>query len=72
MADQGWYADVPISLPRPAQGRPILGMGGFIFTDNGIEHDIDAVDFERAYMSEELPGSPDGDDGSGDLGAEFL
>jgi hypothetical protein len=47
-------------------------MGGFIFTDNGIEHDIDTVDFERAYMSEELPGSPDGDDGSGDLGAEFL
>jgi hypothetical protein len=47
-------------------------MGGFLFTDNGIEHDIDSVDFERTFMSEELPGSPSTDEGISDLGAEYL
>jgi hypothetical protein len=43
---RGWSSDVPISLPEPHEGNAIVKMHGFVFTDLGMAHDMDIVDFE--------------------------
>ena len=45
MRDTHWSSDVPVSLPEPVakaeDGEIRISMGGFVFTENGLFHDID-------------------------------
>lgn len=42
-----WSADVPISMPEPNTGKSLVQMFGFVFTVDGLFHDITEADHER-------------------------
>lgn len=42
-----WGGDTPPSLPEALQRTKYVDMGGFIFTDGGIAHDVSHTDIER-------------------------
>lgn len=69
-----WFSDTRISMPQPTGARPIVSMGGFVFTENGMAHDISEVDYDRHIAPPRPPSDPSNvvyDDGD-DAGAEFL
>jgi len=45
MTETHWASDVPVSLPvpvkKPEYSEPRVDMGGFIFTADGLFHDLD-------------------------------
>lgn len=41
-----WASDVPVSMPVPLDHEGIVPMGGFIFTDRGLFHEITAATLE--------------------------
>lgn len=47
MSSQAWASDAPISLPEPAESTPLsVPMFGFVFTENGLFHDLSEADHE--------------------------
>jgi hypothetical protein len=38
-----WFSDVRISLPNPPPSDPMIDLGGFWFSANGICHNITAA-----------------------------
>jgi hypothetical protein len=47
-----WGADCPTSMPTPSEiplDATKVDLGGFVFTENGIGHDLTAVDLEVVY-----------------------
>lgn len=45
MTETHWSSDVPVSMPKPVEksipGEIRVSMGGFVFTENGLFHDLD-------------------------------
>lgn len=68
MTSNAWASDVPISLPDSVDtsGRTIP-MFGFVFTENGLFHDLNAADHELlnnpTYAPPPEPGRTVYDDG---------
>lgn len=42
-----WASDAPISLPDPPVAPGVVPMEGFVFTVDGICHDLTEVDIEH-------------------------
>lgn len=42
-----WASDTRPSLPVPPQGSRLVPMGGFVFTANGLAHDLSVTDSEE-------------------------
>ena len=53
-----WGADVPISMPAPLDGVGLIPMFGFVFTIDGLRHDISETDHELLSRSGFAPISP--------------
>lgn len=42
-----WASDTPVSLPEPTEYTPMtVPMYGFVFTENGLFHDLTEADHE--------------------------
>lgn len=55
-----WGTDVPVSLPDPLEERGrVAPMGGFVFTENGLRHDISLDEREELFHPVFAPGLPD-------------
>ena len=55
MSDRSsWGSDVPISMPQPNLNAVIVQMHGFGYSQYGIVHDLNELD----YMSVRRPASP--------------
>jgi hypothetical protein len=54
MTETHWSSDVPVSLPEPLEQatkyEPRVPMGGFVFTVDGLFHDIDPVLHEELSL----------------------
>jgi hypothetical protein len=47
MTGNAWAADTPVSLPEPVDlDGPHILMYGFVFTENGLFHDLSEADHE--------------------------
>lgn len=60
-----WATDVPTSMPVPVEqwpGMPKVDLGGFMFTINGIAHDVTESELEDIYTPRFAP-PPVGSDG---------
>lgn len=59
MANQ-WGADVPISMPQPLRPdqEPLIPMGGFVMTLDGLFPDMSAADHERLATPVYAPYNP--------------
>jgi hypothetical protein len=57
MTDQ-WGSDVPVSMPMPLEGEPLVQMFGFVFTEFGLFHDLSAADHETISTPTFAPYSP--------------
>lgn len=53
-----WGSDVPVSMPEPLDGVGLVPMFGFVFTIDGLRHDISEVDHERLSRPSYAPISP--------------
>ena len=53
-----WGSDVPVSMPEPLDGDGLVPMFGFVFTLDGLRHDISEVDHERLSRPSYAPISP--------------
>jgi hypothetical protein len=53
-----WGSDVPVSMPQPLEDVGLVPMFGFVFTINGLRHDISEADHERLSRSGYTPISP--------------
>jgi hypothetical protein len=49
-----WGSDVPISMPQPSGESVLVQMFGFGYTQYGLVHDLNSLD----YMSARRPASP--------------
>lgn len=47
MAGDAWASDAPVSLPAPLDHDGLVPMGGFVFTERGLFHDITATTVEQ-------------------------
>lgn len=56
--DASWYSNVPISMPQANTAHPLKKMDGFVFTVNGMAHDIDDMDLENWGSQVQLPDAP--------------
>ncbi len=41
-----WASDVPVSMPEPLPVTGQVPMYGFVFTENGLFHDLSEADHE--------------------------
>lgn len=56
---QPWGSDVRVSMPLPTvNDGPSVPMFGFIFTVNGLSHDLSESDYERLATPTYAPLSP--------------
>lgn len=47
MSAQSWASDAPVSLPAPPEQTLLsVPMYGFVFTENGLFHDLTEADHE--------------------------
>lgn len=53
-----WGSDVPISLPEPLDEVGLVPMFGFVFTINGLFHDLSESDHDLLSRSGYGPVSP--------------
>lgn len=53
-----WYSDVQISSPTPHTSRPLVSMSGFVFTDNGLAHDLTEEEHRAIFTPKGLPQDP--------------
>lgn len=59
MSVQDWGCDVPVSMPEPLGGQVrAVPMFGFVFTINGLFHDLTDVEHERLSVPTFAPISP--------------
>jgi hypothetical protein len=71
MAEKTWGSDVPISMPQPlaADAEAGVPMFGFIFTPNGLQHDLSETEHDRLSIPPYAPLRPTEIDwGDNDLG----
>jgi len=45
-----WYSDAPISSPKPHGVRELVSMQGFVFTENGIAHEITDQQYFEVFV----------------------
>jgi len=59
MSDGDWASDVPVSLPKPVAlrlpGEVRIPMSGFVFTVDGLFHDIDPTTYDDMATPTYLP-----------------
>ena len=59
MSDAPWGSDVPISMPVPPpsylRSGPTVAMSGFVFTVNGLHHDLTEEQRDRVFRSQFEP-----------------
>lgn len=53
-----WYSDVQISAPVPHKSRPIISMSGFVFTDNGLAHDMTEEEHKAIFVPKTVAQDP--------------
>lgn len=53
-----WGTDVPVSMPEPLDGVGLVPMFGFVFTIDGLRHDLTTADHERISHPTFAPHSP--------------
>ena len=53
-----WGSDVPVSMPEPLDGAGLVPMFGFVFTIDGLRHDLSEVDHERVSRPTYAPHTP--------------
>jgi hypothetical protein len=59
MSSQPWGSDVPVSMPEPLSGQAgLVPMFGFVFTVNGLFHDLTEADHEQLSIPTYAPISP--------------
>lgn len=64
-----WGSDVPVSMPEPLDRDGVVPMFGFVFTVDGLRHDISAEAHERLSRPPLAPISPANTDwGDSDVG----
>lgn len=61
-----WGADVPVSMPLPADEPAMVGMFGFAMTQYRLVHDLSAADYEALSVPVYAPALPSGDTVPGD------
>lgn len=44
---ESWASDVPVSMPEPLPYTGHVPMYGFVFTENGMFHNLSESDHER-------------------------
>lgn len=50
MAAQEWGSDVPVSMPEPLTEPGMVPMFGFVFTRNGLFHDLSEAEHEQLSL----------------------
>lgn len=58
MSGATWGSDVRVSLPEPLDGVGLIPMFGFVFTIDGLRHDLSETDHEALSRSGFRPISP--------------
>lgn len=53
-----WYSDVSISSPMPHGARELVSMQGFVFTENGIAHEITDQQYFEVFTPKTEPVDP--------------
>lgn len=53
-----WGSDVPVSMPEPLTEAGLIPMFGFVFTIDGLRHDLSEADHERIGRPTFAPISP--------------
>lgn len=65
-----WGSDVRVSMPEPNEREALVPMYGFVFTIDGLRHDLTEADHERLSRPGYAPVSPVGTEwGDEDLDA---
>jgi hypothetical protein len=65
-----WGADVPISMPVPADEPVMVEMYGFGMTQYRLVHSLTAADYESLAVPVYAPASPTGKTVPGDAGID--
>ena len=60
MSQQPWASDVAVSMPEPRDPSPLgqVPMFGFVFTENGLFHDLTTAEHERLSIPTFAPIEP--------------
>jgi hypothetical protein len=58
MSEQPWSSDVPVSMPEPLDQPGLVPMMGFVFTIDGLMHDLTRVDHDRISLPTYAPARP--------------
>jgi len=53
-----WFSDVPISGPKPNDAKVLVSMQGFVFTENGIAHEITEEQYLEVFSPKVEPIDP--------------
>lgn len=55
MSKAEWASNTRPSMPVPPRTARMVRMGGFVFTPNGLAHDLSEDDVERLIQSPYIP-----------------